>query len=188
MPHRVASGNSPTAQSGLLEMSPFQTAHASRVQICTVSGAAACKRAGTGESNENGYGRLSHQAWRRLRVVRLVRKEIWKRSACRSVRRLAMSRQTESERVHSTHLSRMGRASEGSSAADLKKTVTSGYIICLECGRRLKLLTYHLSRVHGMDPASYRAKWNLPSSYPMIARGVSRKRSLSAKARTWARQ
>ena len=81
-----------------------------------------------------------------------------------------------------------GKTNYGYRASLLKNTVKDDFIVCLECGRRLKMLTLHIARVHGMDPACYRTKWGLPPSYPMIARGVSRRRSRRAEKRWQARQ
>jgi predicted transcriptional regulator len=58
-----------------------------------------------------------------------------------------------------------------------KKSVTSSYIICLEDGKKFKSLKRHLKSVYNMSPAEYRAKWNLPSDYPMVAPSYSEKRS-----------
>lgn len=49
------------------------------------------------------------------------------------------------------------------------KSVFRDYIICLEDGKRLKMLKRHLNTTYGLTPEQYRAKWNLPSNYPMVA-------------------
>jgi len=54
-------------------------------------------------------------------------------------------------------------------ATSVRGSVKSDHIVCLEDGKKLKLMKRHLATVHGMTPAQYRAKWNLPSSYPMVA-------------------
>jgi len=51
----------------------------------------------------------------------------------------------------------------------VKRSVTGGYVICLEDGRKLKVLKRHLRTRHGLTPEEYRAKWQLPSDYPMTA-------------------
>lgn len=66
-------------------------------------------------------------------------------------------------------------------ATSIKKSITDDYLICLDDGKRFKSLKRHLSRL-GMTPAEYRAKWGLPSNYPMVAPGYAAKRSELAKA------
>lgn len=63
--------------------------------------------------------------------------------------------------------------------AALKETVTHDYIICLEDGKRFKSLKGHL-RTLGLTPEQYRAKWNLPPDYPMVAPNFSAIRSAIA--------
>ena len=53
-------------------------------------------------------------------------------------------------------------------AVSIRKSITPDYLICLEDGKRFKSLRRHLA-THGMTPEQYRAKWNLPSTYPMVA-------------------
>jgi len=48
-------------------------------------------------------------------------------------------------------------------------SVHPGFLICLDCGREMRLLKRHLAITHHMTPAQYRAKWGLPADYPMIA-------------------
>jgi predicted transcriptional regulator len=57
----------------------------------------------------------------------------------------------------------------------------AGPIICLECGQSLKMLKRHLAADHGMTPEEYRAKWDLPFSYPMVAPEYAATRSQLAK-------
>ncbi len=66
-------------------------------------------------------------------------------------------------------------------AVPIKKSVTPEYIVCLEDGRRYKSIKRHLMNAYGMTPADYRAKWNLPADYPMVAPGYSAMRSALAK-------
>ena len=54
-------------------------------------------------------------------------------------------------------------------AVPIRKSVTAEYIVCLEDGRKLKMLKRHLSVTYAMTPDQYRAKWNLPADYPMVA-------------------
>lgn len=66
-------------------------------------------------------------------------------------------------------------------AVPIKKSVTPEYIICLEDGKKLKMLKRHLRAVYGMSPDDYRAKWGLPPSYPMVAPNYAEQRSAFAK-------
>ena len=54
--------------------------------------------------------------------------------------------------------------------------VTPDYIVCLEDGKKLKMLKRHLSQL-GMTPDEYRAKWGLPNDYPMVAPNYAKLRS-----------
>ena len=62
-------------------------------------------------------------------------------------------------------------------AVPIKKSVTPEFIICLEDGKKLKMLKRHLSSSYGMTPDEYRAKWGLPSDYPMVAPNYAKSRS-----------
>ena len=66
-------------------------------------------------------------------------------------------------------------------AVPIKKSVTQEYIICLEDGKKLKMLKRYLKTAHGMTPEQYRARWGLPASYPMVAPNYARQRSGLAK-------
>jgi predicted transcriptional regulator len=63
----------------------------------------------------------------------------------------------------------------------IRRSVTPDYIICLEDGKKLKMLKRHLRTTYNMTPEEYRAKWNLPADYPMVAPNYSRQRSDFAK-------
>jgi predicted transcriptional regulator len=67
-------------------------------------------------------------------------------------------------------------------AVAISKSVFSDYIICLEDGKKLKMLKRHLQTAYGMSPEQYRAKWGLESNYPMVAPEYAKKRSSLAKA------
>jgi predicted transcriptional regulator len=67
-------------------------------------------------------------------------------------------------------------------AVPIRKSVTSDAIICLEDGRAFKSLKRHLSASYGLTPDQYRAKWNLPSDYPMVAPNYAEARSALAKS------
>ncbi|QRM28314.1 MucR family transcriptional regulator [Microvirga sp. VF16] len=66
-------------------------------------------------------------------------------------------------------------------AVAIKKSVTSDYIICLEDGKKFKSLKRHLRSTYDMTPEQYRAKWNLPADYPMVAPNYAKARSELAK-------
>jgi predicted transcriptional regulator len=66
-------------------------------------------------------------------------------------------------------------------AVDVKKSVFSDHIVCLECGASMTMLKRHLATEHGMTPEEYRAKWSLPPTYPMVAPEYAAKRSQLAK-------
>jgi predicted transcriptional regulator len=61
-------------------------------------------------------------------------------------------------------------------AVSIRKSVTPNYIVCLEDGKKFKTLKRHLHTL-GMTPEQYRAKWNLPVDYPMVAPNYSATRS-----------
>ena len=63
----------------------------------------------------------------------------------------------------------------------VNRSVTPDYLICLDDGKRFKSLKRHLSQL-GMTPDEYRAKWNLPADYPMVAPNYSASRSALSKA------
>ncbi|PZQ13612.1 MAG: transcriptional regulator [Ancylobacter novellus] len=66
-------------------------------------------------------------------------------------------------------------------AVPIKKSVTPDYIVCLEDGKQFKSLKRHLSTKYDMTPEDYRAKWGLPSDYPMVAPNYAAARSELAK-------
>ena len=66
-------------------------------------------------------------------------------------------------------------------AVPVKKSVFPDYIVCLENGKKLKMLKRHLKTSHDMTPEEYREKWNLPSDYPMVAPNYAKRRSALAK-------
>jgi len=67
-------------------------------------------------------------------------------------------------------------------AVSIKKSVTPDFIVCLEDGKKLKMLKRHLRTAYKMTPDDYRARWQLPSDYPMVAPNYAKKRSKLAKA------
>jgi len=66
-------------------------------------------------------------------------------------------------------------------AVPVRKSVTPDYIICLEDGKAMKMLKRHLKNAYGLTPEEYRARWGLPSDYPMVAPNYSKRRSEFAK-------
>ncbi len=66
-------------------------------------------------------------------------------------------------------------------AVSIKKSVTPDYIICLEDGKKLKMLKRHLKSAYGLSPEAYRERWGLSSDYPMVAPNYAEKRSKLAK-------
>ena len=67
-------------------------------------------------------------------------------------------------------------------AVPIKKSVTPDYIISLEDGKKFKSLKRHLATHYNMTPEEYRAKWNLPPDYPMVAPNYAATRSALAKS------
>ena len=66
-------------------------------------------------------------------------------------------------------------------AVNVKRSVHPDYIICLEDGKKLKMLKRHLKTAYNMTPEEYRDRWNLPADYPMVAPNYARQRSRLAK-------
>lgn len=62
-----------------------------------------------------------------------------------------------------------------------KKSVFPDYIVCLEDGKKLKMLKRHLKTAYDMTPEEYRERWDLPSDYPMVAPNYAIHRSSLAK-------
>ncbi len=66
-------------------------------------------------------------------------------------------------------------------AVSVKRSVHPDYIICLEDGKKLKMLKRHLKTAYNMSPDEYRDRWGLPPDYPMVAPNYARQRSRLAK-------
>ncbi len=66
-------------------------------------------------------------------------------------------------------------------AVPIKKSVTDDYIICLEDGKKLKMLKRHLMTAYNMTPEEYRVRWGLKPDYPMVAPNYAAKRQELAK-------
>jgi len=67
-------------------------------------------------------------------------------------------------------------------AVSIRTSVKPDYIVCLEDGKKLKMLRRHLMTHYNMTPDDYRAKWDLPKDYPMTAPNYAEKRRELAKA------
>ena len=87
--------------------------------------------------------------------------------------------------VHGS-LSRLAGASGGDAppkpAVPIRRSVRADYIVCLEDGKRLKMLKRYLRTTHNLSPEQYRARWGLPADYPMVAPNYAKQRSDFAKA------
>jgi predicted transcriptional regulator len=82
-------------------------------------------------------------------------------------------------------LTRAGRSASAATelipAVPIRRSVSDDYLICLEDGKKLKMLKRHLMTAYGMTPEAYRAKWGLKPDYPMVAPHYSAKRQELAK-------
>jgi predicted transcriptional regulator len=89
------------------------------------------------------------------------------------------------QNVHSA-LNDLGRESTAPTikqepAVSVRASVKPDYIVCLEDGKKLKMLRRHLQTHYQMTPEQYRAKWNLPADYPMVAPNYTEQRRSLAK-------
>jgi predicted transcriptional regulator len=66
-------------------------------------------------------------------------------------------------------------------ATSVKKSIQPDYLVCLEDGKKLKMLKRHLKTAYNMSPEAYRERWGLASDYPMVAPNYARQRSQLAK-------
>ncbi len=66
-------------------------------------------------------------------------------------------------------------------AVAIKKSVTPDFIVCLEDGKKLKMLKRHLKTAYNMTPEQYRERWGLSADYPMVAPNYAKQRSKLAK-------
>jgi predicted transcriptional regulator len=72
-------------------------------------------------------------------------------------------------------------ASTQKPAISVKRSITPEYIVCLEDGKKLKMLKRYLRSNYSLTPEEYRAKWGLPADYPMVAPNYAKQRSDFAK-------
>ena len=91
--------------------------------------------------------------------------------------------------ITSVYLTLVGTAAPAAAPAEqqqpavsVKKSVTPGHIVCLECGDHQKMLKRHLLTGHGLTTDEYRTKWSLPRDYPLVAPEYAARRSELAKA------
>ncbi|MBT4769083.1 MAG: MucR family transcriptional regulator [Rhodospirillaceae bacterium] len=88
------------------------------------------------------------------------------------------------QQIHSTLavIDGSGQASPAlKPAVPIRKSVTPDFIICLEDGKKLKMLKRHIKTAYNMTPDEYRMRWGLPSDYPMVAPNYAKQRSRLAK-------
>lgn len=83
-------------------------------------------------------------------------------------------------------LSALGDAANGPTetlkpAVPIRRSITPDFLICLEDGKKLKMLKRHIRAVYGLSPEEYRMKWGLPADYPMVAPNYAIQRSNFAK-------
>ncbi|MBA3814207.1 MAG: MucR family transcriptional regulator [Alphaproteobacteria bacterium] len=72
-------------------------------------------------------------------------------------------------------------ASRSEPAVPIEDSIQPDYIVCLEDGKRMKMLKRHLKTSYNMTPDQYRERWNLPANYPMVAPSYANKRQAIAK-------
>ncbi len=83
----------------------------------------------------------------------------------------------ETSSVSSGHASSVARKP----VVAVEDSVKADYLVCLEDGKRVKMLKRHLKTAYGMSPEQYRARWELPATYPMVAPNYAKVRSQLAK-------
>lgn len=66
-------------------------------------------------------------------------------------------------------------------AVTVRASIKNDHLVCLEDGKKMKMLKRHLMTDHGMTPEEYRERWNLPADYPMVAPDYAEKRRELAK-------
>ena len=74
-----------------------------------------------------------------------------------------------------------GASDRPTPAVPIKKSITPDYIVCLEDGKKLKMLKRHLKTAYNMTPEEYRERWGLSPDYPMVAPNYAKQRSRLAK-------
>lgn len=66
-------------------------------------------------------------------------------------------------------------------AVSIRSSVKKDHVVCLDCGKRMKMLKRHLSTEHDMTPEEYKARWDLPADYPLVAPNYAETRRTLAK-------
>ena len=74
-----------------------------------------------------------------------------------------------------------GASDRPTPAVPIKKSITPDFIVCLEAGKKLKMLKRHLKTAYNMTPEEYRERWGLSPDYPMVAPNYAKQRSRLAK-------
>lgn len=72
-------------------------------------------------------------------------------------------------------------SSDQAPAVSVRASIKPDYLVCLEDGKKMTMLKRYLMRNYGLTPDAYRAKWNLPKDYPMVAPNYAARRSALAK-------
>ncbi len=72
-------------------------------------------------------------------------------------------------------------AAAGKPAVAIRRSVMPDFIVCLEDGRKMKMLKRHLRTAFNLSPEQYRSRWGLPHDYPMVAPNYAKRRSDFAK-------
>ena len=75
---------------------------------------------------------------------------------------------------HTASVFNLGTGSGGAEevpdpAVSIRSSVKKDHLVCLDCGKKMKMLKRHLSTEHDLTPDEYRARWNLSTDYPMVA-------------------
>jgi len=89
--------------------------------------------------------------------------------------------------IHQVHQALSGVGSSTAAAVrpqpavPVKKSVLPDYIVCLEDGKKLKMLKRHLKTAYNLTPEQYRERWGLPADYPMVAPNYAKQRSQLAR-------
>jgi predicted transcriptional regulator len=101
-----------------------------------------------------------------------------------------ISAEALSDLIRSVHRSLSGLGSHAEvekpfekpkAAVTIAKSITDDYIVCLEDGKRLKMLKRYLRSKYDLSPDDYRKRWGLPADYPMVAPNYAKRRSEFAK-------
>ena len=85
------------------------------------------------------------------------------------------------ELIHAVHDALCSLDSKLIPAVPIEQSIGSDHIVCLEDGRKVKLLRRHLSSIHAMTPEEYRQRWGLPHNYPMVPADYSKTRQRLAR-------